>query len=375
MKIAFDAKRITHNATGLGNYGRFVVNSLTKFHPENEYRLYSPKPGREACREQINSSDNLQFLYPTGNFYSNFPLLWRSYYLTHRLLRDKVDLFHGLSNELPIHIEKSGIPSVVTIHDLIFNRHPEYYKYLDRTIYNYKFNRACIHANKIIAVSETTKNDIMAAYGIPESKIEVVYQGCHPVFNTTIDNSKREEVAARFGITRPYILYVGSIEERKNLLLIVKALKLLDKETTLVAIGKRTPYTKVVETFIKENNLEQRVKILNNVMHDDLPALFQSASVFVYPSFFEGFGIPIVEALSSGVPVIAATGSCLEEAGGSDSLYVDPNNDQQLASYIKEVINNSQLAEEMIVKGKAYAKRFSPEVSANRLMAIYQRLT
>ncbi len=374
MKIAFDAKRITHNATGLGNYGRFVVNSLNKFHPENNYNLYSPKPGNAACRSQINSPGNLKFMYPSGNIYSSFPLLWRSYYLTQRLLRDKVDLFHGLSNELPICIEKSGIPSVVTIHDLIFNRHPEYYKFLDRKIYNFKFKRACLHANRIIAVSETTKKEIIAAYKIPESKIEVIYQGCHPTFGTRIDQQTRNNVMNSFNIARPYILYVGSIEARKNLLLIVKAMKHLNADITLVAVGKRTPYTEVVEAFIKENQLQNRVKILHNVSSAELPALFQSASVFVYPSFFEGFGIPILEALTSGIPVIAATGSCLEEAGGNDSLYVDPNNHIQLASYINQVISNRQLAYNMIEKGKVYAQRFSPEQSARQLMSLYNQV-
>ena len=374
MKIAFDAKRITHNATGLGNYGRFVVNSLNKFHPENNYNLYSPKPGNAACRSQINSPGNLKFMYPSGNIYSSFPLLWRSYYLTQRLLRDKVDLFHGLSNELPICIEKSGIPSVVTIHDLIFNRHPEYYKFLDRKIYNFKFKRACLHANRIIAVSETTKKEIIAAYKIPESKIEVIYQGCHPTFGTRIDQQTRNNVMNSFNIARPYILYVGSIEARKNLLLIVKAMKHLNADITLVAVGKRTPYTEVVEAFIKENQLQNRVKILHNVSSAELPALFQSASVFVYPSFFEGFGIPILEALTSGIPVIAATGSCLEEAGGNDSLYVDPNNHIQFASYINQVISNRQLAYNMIEKGKVYAQRFSPEQSARQLMSLYNQV-
>lgn len=374
MKLAFDAKRITHNATGLGNYGRFVVNSLAGTFTDNEYLLYSPKPGKEANIRQLLDSNNIKFRYPSGFIYTNYPLLWRVYYLTKRLLRDKVDLFHGLSNELPIKIERSGIPTVVTIHDLIFNRYPEYFKPIDRKIYDFKFNRACKYANKIVAVSERTKNDIINFYGIKESKIEVVYQGCHTMFNTKVSDETKTEVIARHGITRPFILYVGSIEQRKNLLLITKAMKHLSQDTTLVAIGKRTPYTTVVEDYVKENNLLDRVKILTSVTHTDLPAIYQSASVFVYPSFFEGFGIPILEALTSGVPVIAATGSCLEEAGGADSLYVDPFNDQQLASYISEIINNSQLANNMIVKGLEYAKRFDKSMLAKKMMGVYKSL-
>lgn len=374
MKIAFDAKRITHNATGLGNYGRFVVNSLASSFADNEYLLYSPKPCKKDYANQLIDSSNIKFMHPTGSIYPNYPFLWRVYYLTNRLLRDKVDIFHGLSNELPIRIERSKIPTVVTIHDLIFNRYPEYFNTIDRKIYDYKFNRACTHADKIVAVSQRTKNDIINFYGIEESKIEVVYQGCHSMFASKVSDESKSEVIGRHGITRPFILYVGSIEQRKNLMLIVKAMTHLSKDTTLVAIGKRTPYTAVVEQFVKENNLQERVKILTSVSHADLPAIYQSASVFVYPSFFEGFGIPVLEALTSGIPVIAATGSCLEEAGGPDSLYVDPFNHKQLASYISEIINNSQLANQMRIKGLEYAKKFDHSKLAMDMMKVYNGL-
>ncbi len=374
MKIAFDAKRITHNATGLGNYGRFIVNSLAKNFPENDYLLYSPKPGKESNRAQLIQSDKIKFLHPTGRIYKNHPLLWRIYYLKNRLLRDKVDIFHGLSNELPIRIERSGIPSVVTIHDLIFNRHPEYFKPIDRKIYNFKFNRACQHADKIVAVSETTKRDIISYYGIDDSKIEVIYQGCHADYSQLVDSGVKSAILAKYGIDRSFILYVGSIEQRKNLLLIVKALKEVRKDVTLVAIGRRTAYTSVVEDFVKENNLESRVKILTGVAHSDLPSIYQSASVFVYPSFFEGFGIPVLEALTSGVPVIAATGSCLEEAGGDGSLYVNPNDHSQLASYINQVIDDEAVARDMINKGLLYARNFEHKLLAQKMMNLYKSL-
>lgn len=371
MKIAFDAKRITHNTTGLGNYGRFVVNSMAHYYPDNNYLLYSPKVGKQKCVQQVSNVEKIKFLYPDLPVYSSFPLMWRTWRLSYRLKRDNVDLFHGLSNELPLGI---GVPSIVTIHDLIFKHFPQYYKQIDRTIYNYKFKYACQKADRIIAVSESTKRDIASFYGIRESKIDVVYQGCHPDYSRTVSLEKKGEVASRYGLDKPFVLYVGSIEQRKNLLLAVKAIETLGNNTTLVAIGRRTAYTETVESYIKEKNLANRVKILTKVNHDDLPTLYQLASVFVYPSLFEGFGIPIIEALNSGVPVIAAIGSCLEEAGGPNSLYVDPANHLQLASYIKEVLNNAELASEMILKGKEYAQCFEPKVITSNLMDVYEKV-
>lgn len=155
------------------------------------------------------------------------------------------------------------------------------------------------------------------------------------------------DIQKRYHIPSHYILYVGSIEERKNLLLIVRALQQLNKDIHLIAIGKRTPYTDIVEAYIKENNMQQQVSILSNVPFDDLPGFYQMADLFIYPSFFEGFGIPIIEALHSNVPVIAATGSCLEEAGGPDSLYVEPNDVNDLSEKIDWILSTPAQAELM----------------------------
>ena len=315
MKIAFDAKRITHNATGLGNYSRFVVNSLSASFPEHIYQLYTPGKGKEALRKRIEERPSVSFHYPEGRFDKLFPSLWRTSGLTATLRKEHVDLFHGLSNEIPMNLKQNGIPAVVTIHDLIFLRYPQLYKPIDRSIYTYKFKQACLRSDKIIAISRQTMRDIRDFFHIPESKIEVVYQGCDPIFGQAVQEDVKSSVREKYQINGPYILYVGSIEERKNLLLLVKALKALKEDISVIAIGKHTPYTDTVETYIRENNLSGRIRILTHIPFNELAAFYQMATLFVYPSFFEGFGIPILEAQLAGIPVIAATGSCLEEAG------------------------------------------------------------
>lgn len=376
MKLAFDAKRITHNGTGLGNYSRFVVNALADGFPNNSCHLYSPDKGKDHLRALVPERENVIYHYPGSS-----PLgalskdWWRTYGIVRDLKREKPDVYHGLSNELPFGLAKAGIPSVVTIHDLIFVRHPQFYKPVDRAIYNFKFKKACLLADKVVAVSEMTKKDIIQIYGIPEEKIEVVYQGCNASFAQPVKQDKLYEVKHKYRLPEVFILNVGSIEPRKNLLLIVKALKQMGKDIPLVAIGKRTPYADVVEQYVRENNMEGQVTLLSNIPFEDLPAFYRLASLFVYPSFFEGFGIPILEALNSGTPVIAATGSCLEEAGGPDSVYVNPNDANDLSEKINLILTTSAQAEHMREAGREYAGRFQSEVIAGDLMEIYRRIT
>jgi glycosyltransferase involved in cell wall biosynthesis len=241
-------------------------------------------------------------------------------------------------------------------------------------IYRFKFRLACRNADKIIAVSECTKRDIVSFFRIPEEKITVIYQGCHPIFRQKVTDEKKSEIADKYRLPSRFILSVGSVEARKNLLLAVKALKNIPEDIHLVAVGKSTLYQSEVEQYAEKAGLQSRVHILNNVSFEDLPTLYQSADVFVFPSFFEGFGIPIIEALSSEIPVIAATGSCLEEAGGPGSVYVNPNDDAELSERIMEILTNQELANKMIETGKKYVKRFSEKTIAVEIMNVYKSI-
>ena len=375
MKIGFDGKRAVQNFTGLGNYSRYIADILCHFCPENEYVLYAPQKRNNKRLDILTEKyPQLHLSYPAASFWRKFSSLWRIFGITHQLEKENASIFHGLSNELPLNIHKSDIKSVVTIADLIFLRYPQYYHFIDRKIYTYKFRKACENADKIIAISECTKRDIIQYFHIPTDKIEVVYQGCDPVFEHPIDNKKKEEVCAKYQLPARYILNVGSIEERKNALLIVQALAQLPQDIHLIIVGRRTTYTKKIEHFINEHSLTSRVHIMHNIPFGDLPAIYQSAEIFVYPSYFEGFGIPIIEALHSGVPVVAATGSCLEEAGGPDSIYVNPNNVDETIQVLKEILSNPSKKKLMIEKGKEFVKRFAAENHATQIINIYKNI-
>ena len=182
MKIGFDAKRAAQNRTGLGNYSRFVLRILSQQHPENEYRLYMPNPRRTPFLHEIPTIASLRQCFPPKGVWSRLRQMWRVWGVTSTLRDDGIELFHGLSNELPLNIGRGNCRSVVTIHDLIFIHTPQYYHWIDRQIYNYKFRHACHSADRVIAVSQYTKREIMHYYGVAEEKIDVVYQGCDKAF-------------------------------------------------------------------------------------------------------------------------------------------------------------------------------------------------
>lgn len=375
MNIAFDAKRITNNATGLGNYSRFVLEALTEYRPENRYLLYSPSIGRPELYRELLEHRSVQLHTPHRALAFLGGSLWRNYSIPRLVREAKVDLFHGLSNELPLGLYRAQrVGTVVTIHDLAFIRYPQYYKPIDRLLYRRKYGASARAADHVITVSEQTRRDVIDIFGVEEERVTTVYQGCSERFAQI---QPEEVAAARQALRLPqrYMLFVGSIEERKNLLLAVEALaQLQDKELHLVAVGRRTPYVQQVLDRARRLGVLSRLHLLHQVGATYLPGIYGGAEVFVYPSRFEGFGIPIIEALNAGIPVIGATGSCLEEAGGPTSLYTDPDNADMLASLIDRVLIDISLRRLMIDEGRSYVERFTPKRIARDLSQVYEQV-
>ncbi len=373
LTIAFDAKRIVRNATGLGNYGRMVVEALARFAPRNRYLLYAPDPGRTELRQSLSTLPQIEFRYPATAKHGPMKALWRSVGIRRELPPD-IALFHGLSGELPFGLRREGIRSVVTVHDLIFLRFPDYYRLSDRLLYAWKLRKACREADRIVAISRTTKHDLTTLLGIPDEKIDVVYQGCDERFKRQPEASACDAVRRKYALPEEYILSVGTIEERKNALLLLQAAVLLPRAPHIVLVGRRTPYTRQLERFAAAHGLADRLHVLDRVTNDELPAVYALAQLFVYPSRYEGFGIPMIEAAWCGVPAIGATGSCLEEAGGPDALYVDPDAPQQLADAIGRVLSDEALRRRMIDGSRRYVLRFEPERIAAALSETYARV-
>lgn len=369
MQIGYDAKRIVRNGTGLGSYGRTLINSLSEIDSADKFLLYAPDKGRDELREQIIMRQNVSFHYPTHARFRLQRDLWRTRGIIKDLVHDNVSLYHGLSGELPVGIRKAGIPAIVTIHDLIFLRHPEYYNWIDVQIYKRKFYATLQEASHIIAISECTKRDIIYYGSFPEDRITVIYQSASKKFN---DKHSMPQSSLLEGVGK-YILQVGTIEERKNAMESVQALEYLPGDLHLVLVGRETSYAEQVRRYASMHGLSGRLHILSGVDNNELAKIYRHAQCFVYPSRYEGFGIPIIEAIQSGLPVVAATGSCLEEAGGPECLYVSPDAPMGLAEAVMKITESSE-RQQRVEMAQQYIRRFENNDVAGQVLELYKHL-
>lgn len=368
MKIGIDAKRAYNNFRGLGNYSRDTIRILSSEIPENQYFLFTPKINSDI---HFDTGKNCSVVLPPSPLKKHLSSLWRTFSLTTEAREKHLDVYHGLSHELPYGIEKTGIRTVVTMHDLIFLKFPQLYPFIDRTLYRIKYLHSCRIADQVVAISEQTRCDLIEMVGIEEQKITVIYQGCNPIYRQQVPAALKEEIRNKYKLPQQYVFNVGALEERKNQKLILEAMLLCRTDFPLVIAGRDTDYARQLKTFIQKHHLEQHVTLLPDVPLSDLPALYQMASLFVYPSLFEGFGIPILEAMQSGLPVIAATGSCLEESGGEGSLYVSSQSAEELAEQISFVLEDESQRNKMLKKNKLHLKLFSDETIAQNLKKVY----
>lgn len=373
MKIGFDAKRYFWNFTGLGNYSRTLLSSLAQYCPEHQYTLFTPKFRDHPRVNDWQQYNNIEVFHPAQKWSSAW---WRTSSIKSDLSKKGIDVFHGLSHELPLGIEKTNIKSVVTIHDLIFERYPHFYKWTDRKIYRAKFKSAAQRADKVVAITAQTKRDLIEFYNIDANKIEVIYQSSDPIFYESKSTEAINTTRKKYALPSEYLLYVGSIIERKNLLGLVKAIELLPKEFSLplVIIGDGKAYKKQVLDYIQSKGLHKQFLFLQKPDFQDFPAIYQGAQALAYPSFFEGFGIPIIEALHGGLPVLTSEGSCFPEAAGPGAVYVKPDSPQSIAQGIQDILGNSVLRKQLIQEGNQYVERFKPETISKQWGDLYKDL-
>ncbi len=366
MKVGFDAKRVFHNDTGLGNYGRDVIRILHEYEPIEKLILYNTKPSAE---ERFKVLDGFFIKYPKNWFWKKFPSIWRLVGVTKQIRKDNVDIYHGLSGEIPNGLKKNGVASIVTIHDLIFLSHPHYYSFFDKIIYKRKFAHAAKNADIIIAISKQTKRDIIKYGKVASKKIKVVYQGCNDAYKKEYTPSLKKKVIEKYGLPEKFILNVGTLQERKNALTIVKAVHGTDYH--LVLVGTKKKYAKKIHIYIVQNNLRSQVHFLKNIPVNELAIIYQLATVFCYPSVCEGFGIPIIEALYSKTPVITSKGSCFSEAGGPKSIYIEPYDAIILRQKLKLLFDDHILRSNMAKDGYDYVQQFNDQQVAKNIFGTY----
>lgn len=373
MLIGFDGKRAVNNLTGLGNYSRLVIEALAKADDRvHQLLVYAPEMRNNPRLEAIKSLSNVEFRFP-GNvgFHGS---MWRTFGITNHLRADNVEIYHGLSNELPLNIRKGGVKSVVTIHDLIYRRLPRCYSPADRLLYDFKYGHSARNADRVIAISECTKRDVMELYGVPEDKIDVVYQGCDDIFRREVTQKDMKRVEQLYNLPDRYILQVGTIEWRKNLALTAMALAALPTDVKLVAVGRdRRGYKREVMEKARRLGVADRIIFTGSVDFSDLPALYHRATAAALPSRYEGFGIPVIEAMECDVPFVGAKGSCLEEAGGPAGFYVDADSPEEMAGALQTILNGGEEISRRVAEGKNYVKKFDNSRMAENILHVYHK--
>ena len=362
MTIAFDAKRAFANKRGLGNYSRDVIRLMAQYAPQNAYVLFgTPSPLFDPGQARVVSPQGL---------WRGFPALWRSRGCLEAM--EGIDIYHGLSGELPFGIHRKGVKTVVTIHDAIFIRYPQLYSAGYRKMFTKKVQYACEHADLIIAISEQTKRDILEFFHADERKIRVVYQGCNNRFRESVSADCLAKVKAHYDLPEQYVLTVGAIEPRKNLKNLIEAMSIAHIEMPLIAVGGKSKYADEMADLARMRGVDLRY--LHNLPFEDLPAVYKGANVLCYPSIFEGFGIPILEAMCIGTPVLTSTGSCFAETGGDAALYADPLDAGSIARQLQSILTDETLRQTMIEQGHQQADKFTDEQVANHLIQVYNEL-
>ena len=368
LTIGFDGKRLYDNKTGLGNYSRTLFNRLLQFYPNEEYKIFvhqkyfedSPYKYKEYVDRTVISDA----------FSAD---LWRFKGVEEDIFKHRINIYHGLSAEVPD--LPQPIKKVVTIHDVIFQKLPKTFPFIDRQMYAYKTKKACHIADAIVAVSEQTKQDLMELFKVPEEKIHVVYPTWNKEYEYECNYVLKDEYFARYGLPRDFVLFVGALNKRKNFINILKAMTLPENsDKHLVAISNGGDDYQNAENFIYENGLEGRVFFLKDLPWYELPIIYHMSQGLVYPSLYEGFGLPILEALRCGKPVITSNISSMPEVGGDACIFVDSLNVEEISAAINFIYYNLELAAEIKQKSSHQVQKFNPEKMTEKMMRVYKSL-
>jgi len=300
--------------------------------------------------------------------------LWLRRYLPARIKKDRIDVFHGPSFLLP---EGGTAKRIVTIHDLSPVLFPQLYEGISSDAIIRRTQNAIEKADAVIADSEHTRNDIMDIYHTPPDKVWTIYLGIDERYFRQVDEGYAQEVKEKYDLPEDFILHVGSYHPRKNTEVILKALSTLRKRKKVVRLvlsGKKTRYFGRILELVRDLQLEKSVTLIGYIPDEQVHALYSCAKALIYPSLYEGFCLPMVEAMASGVPCIVANTSCLPEVAGEAAILVDSNDPENIADAIIRVLENSELREELSAAGYERARRYSWRKAAQKTLDLYREV-
>ena len=365
MKIAVNTRLLQKGKLeGIGWFTFEVLKRITQQHPEHHFYFLFDRP----FSSDFIFADNITpvVLFPQARHPILFNI-WFNWSVSKFLKKNKIDVLFSPDGYLSL---RTKVPQIATIHDLNFEHYPEFLPAHILRYYKKKFPLFAKYSHRVLTVSEFSKQDIHKLYNIPLSKIDVAYNGINPVFSPL---STSEQQIVRKSITngKPYFIYIGSLNKRKNISNMLKAFDLFKSNNghsnhKFLLVGENMftgqDYNKVYQSMRHKDD----VVFLGRLYDDQLKGILSSATALLYVSYFEGFGIPIVEAMKSGVPVITGTNSAMPEIGGEAALYCEPNDIQQIAKTMNE-ITKPEVREKVIKKGLERAKQFNWDITADRV--------
>jgi glycosyltransferase involved in cell wall biosynthesis len=374
MKIVFDVSYIQRGSAGIGRYSRELLRDLLSTDSSNEYVLHgwALTIDGDTLASMRRENVRLSFAHipgPVKRFYWNrlrTPAIGR--------LIGPFDVFHGAEPLLP---PLANVPGIITVHDLAYVRHPEFFE--QRVLRRDPYVRRSVHQSAAIIVpSLHTKADVIELFGVDERKVRLVrppvYRGCSPVRDTDRDDTVRR----KYGLKSPFALFVGVIEPRKNVDGIIRAFERLHAahptDLDLVLVGREGwLYQETVRSIVRSRE-RARIHRLHFVSDDDLVSLYRSARFFVFPSFYEGYGSPVAEAMASGLPTITSKNSSLEEIGGRSVVLVDPHSIEEIAAAMMDLAENGVTRERLSASGLLRIREIHAESAAHAVTALYDEV-
>ncbi len=374
MQIAIDLSPVVHHKAGLGRYARMLTEHLVTQDTQNEYLAFAHgKFADEALSPVLRALPRAHVPLDVRPWRM---LVWLTHVLRMPLDRvmPRADIFHATEHLLPL---LQNARTVLTLHDLIFQFFPDYHLPLNRWFLQNAMPHFLRRADAIIAVSECTRRDAIRLYNLPPEKITVIYEGVNPALCPETDPARIAQARARYAHNQPFVFFVSTIEPRKNIVALVDALKVLrargHPQRLLVAGRKGWLYQPTFE-HIQQTGMDDAVSFLDFVPDDDLRALFAACDAFVFPSLYEGFGLPPLEAMACGAPVVCSNAAALPEVVGDAALLVNPRDVGEIARAIERVITDRPLRDELCGRGFAQAAKFSWERAARETRAVYARV-